>query len=232
MNHECSLKLGVMAKYWEPGKVKTRLGATVGMARAAELHRSFCKHLSETLHGVAENQSFVIAPPERESEFAAVVKNWEFEHQCSGDLGRRMENWFAGPKDRSETGVRLLIGADCPTISPGIVQAARDALSGNDLVLGPACDGGYYLIGLRLPWRTQYECLLRDMPWSTDRVCELTKDRASTAGLSVSTLETMEDVDTIEELRRLHGYLEEGTLSVSPSLRADIVEILRHGRPE
>ncbi|QDV46651.1 2-phospho-L-lactate guanylyltransferase [Stieleria neptunia] len=196
------LILGVMAKYWASGRVKTRLGAAIGMRHAADVHRAFCQHLATQLAAVAEERSFVITPRDRQADFAALLPSgWGIGFQADGDLGCRMKAWF---KQATEPDVdRVLIGADCPLLDGAVVDRAGELLGEHDVVLGPAIDGGYYLIGLRGPWRDVYQGLMDEMPWSSDSVFDLTCRRAEQAGLRLATLPPMEDVDTIKELERL-----------------------------
>jgi rSAM/selenodomain-associated transferase 1 len=204
--------LGVLAKYWTPGQVKTRLARAVGLATAAEIHRQFVIHLSTSLRTVADRRIFVVAPSERQSEFQSVLPAgcWETAPQADGDLGRRMEAWF---RESLATGApnqqvhSVLIGADCPCLHESELNAAFQALSGSDVVLGPASDGGYYLIGLRGPWRDENRRLFDEMPWSSEHVYEQTRTRIDQAGLSLSLLPEREDIDTVDELNRLRRLL-------------------------
>ncbi len=201
-----------MAKYWTPGQVKTRLGRAIGLPAAAEIHRQFVLHLAMSLRAVADRRVFVVAPTERLSEFQSVLPAgwWETTPQSDGDLGRRIESWFQGSLVTRVAGQQvssLLIGADCPCLSESEVNAALDALSGSDVVLGPAADGGYYLVGLRGPWRDEHHQLFLDMPWSSEDVYDLTCARIDQAGLSLSVLPQREDIDTVDELNRLRGFL-------------------------
>ena len=202
------LILGVMAKYWASGQVKTRLGAAIGMRQAADLHRAFCQHLATQLAAVAEERWFVITPRDRQADFAALLpEGWGIGFQAEGDLGGRMKAWFM---QTAESDVdRVLIGADCPLLEAALVDRAGELLGEHDVVLGPAVDGGYYLIGLRGPWRDVYRGLMDEMPWSSDSVFELTCRRAEQAGLRLATLPPMEDVDTIKELEQLMIQLKE-----------------------
>lgn len=210
-----SLHLGIMAKYWESGRVKTRLGDSIGMQRSATLHRLFCQHLAQSLISAGARRSFVIAPRENASSFRRALGDaWEIEFQSEGDLGTRMATWFQTRPDgdlsfdsQPDSFDRILIGADCPLIDPSLIEKAHQLLRQNDVVLGPAVDGGYYLIGLRGPWRPEYRMLLTDIPWSSDAVFEVTVQRIQESGLCLGTLETMEDVDTISELDRLRTDL-------------------------
>ena len=216
-----------MAKYWETGRVKTRLGASIGMRPAAEIHRIFCRHLAIGLLGVADEQSFVITPAEYRSEFAAMLPGgWSVGLQTDGDLGQRIGAWFqddrstgtvlAGVAGRPED--KILIGADCPLIGKEVITQTRSLLASHDIVLGPAIDGGYYLIAFRDGWRPEYSSLMCEMPWSSDRLFELTCSRAFQAGLKLATLSPMEDVDTIVELNRLRNALSEKSSRPNESL--------------
>lgn len=232
-NSDKPLHLGVMAKYWEPGRVKTRLGASIGMRRAAAIHRVFCQHLANGLLNVADEQSFVITPASRQSEFAELLPAaWGIQLQTDGDLGHRMQDWFMsdgpapdGPAQRRLN--RLLIGADCPTLTEATIRQTRRMLGDHDIVLGPAIDGGYYLIALREGWRPEYAALLDAIPWSSDQVFGITCQRAQAAGLTLATLEPLEDVDTIAELDRLRESLQNRPLDLrGDSLRQAIDQIM------
>lgn len=216
------MKLGVMAKYWSPGAVKTRLGKSIGMQRAASIHRVFCLHLARTLGDAADERTFVITPSEQESAFASVV-DWDLEHQSDGDLGSRMRAWFSASGAGEQA--RVLIGADCPLVSKQTVDEAAVLLNQNDVVLGPARDGGYYLIALHVPWRPPYASLMEQIPWSEESVFELTCSRAEEAGLKVGVLGEMEDVDTILELENLREQLVE-TEGPLADLAASLDQIL------
>ena len=88
------------------------------------------------------------------------------------------------------------MGTDIPGITPSILGDAFDALAGQDVVLGPAEDGGYYLIGLSEPRRELFD----DVPWSTDAVFDVTTQRARANGLSVTVIERLADVDTVGDV--------------------------------
>jgi len=118
-------------------------------------------------------------------------------HQRGADLGGRLASAFtellSDPSDRA-----VVIGADCPDLDPAVIRQAFAALDGHDLVLGPARDGGYYLIGLRRPSPSLFEAV----SWGTDRVLSETLERAASAGLGVETLQVLDDIDTPEDLVR------------------------------
>ena len=90
----------------------------------------------------------------------------------------------------------VLIGSDCPEITAPVLSSAFSLLTAHDLVLGPARDGGYYLIGLTAP----YPELFQDMPWGTDAVLAQTQIRAARLGLRTALLEPLTDIDRPEDL--------------------------------
>jgi rSAM/selenodomain-associated transferase 1 len=221
---EC-LTIGLMAKYWESGKVKTRLGAAIGMNRAARIHRVFVEYLCGALRDAGDRRWFSLSPIERRGDVLSMLKSqsretlssevlsseadWLIVDQGIGNLGDRMQRWFSScltaPASRA-----ILMGTDCPTIRRELISAADQLLREHDLVIGPARDGGYYLIGLRGEWsqhESRYQSLFREIPWSTSEVLEVTRKRANSIGLAVAELELAEDVDTIVELENLLDQL-------------------------
>jgi hypothetical protein len=100
----------------------------------------------------------------------------------------------------------VIVGSDCPAQQAAALDAAFAALETHDAVVGPARDGGYWLLGLA---RSAPE-LLRDMPWSTDAVCATTLARAAALGLRVARLETLADLDTPADLAALVGECARG----------------------
>lgn len=235
------IHLGVMAKYWDPGRVKTRLAAAIGMDRSARIHREFCRHLAAQLRRVGGRRSFVIDPAARQQEFAALLgDSWAIEFQSEGDLGQRMHAWFASPPggalasvestfDRAPGRSRVLIGADCPQLSAALIERAGDRLRDRDVVLVPATDGGYCLIGLRGRWRPEYEALFREMPWSRDTLLDETRRRAAESGLALTLLEEHEDVDTMDDLDRLRDALNQNAKDPAAARLAESVEKILAG---
>jgi hypothetical protein len=109
-----------------------------------------------------------------------------------------------------------LIGADCPTIDLPLIEQAQDHLTSHDVVIGPAADGGYYLIGIAAPWTTsRFRTIFEEIPWSSEEVLPLTRLRLASAGLSWYELEVQEDIDTAAELNRLRSKLS-ATLAAEP----------------
>ena len=221
-----TLTIGLMAKYWESGKVKTRLGSSIGMRRAAQLHRLFVGQLCSTLNHSGDRRSISLSPMDRQEDVQSMLdalleeNHWTIIDQGGGDLGDRIMNWFAKtlPTAVSRS---ILMGTDLPTIRPEVIDRAYRLLTDHDVVLGPAHDGGYYLIGLRGQWSVLshvYESLFRGIPWSTPQVLEMTRGRAEDARLSVAELEPGSDIDTIVELEDLIVQLDEQDLDLKRSI--------------
>jgi rSAM/selenodomain-associated transferase 2/rSAM/selenodomain-associated transferase 1 len=189
----------IFTRYPEPGTTKTRLIPLLGPDGAAALHRRMTEHL---LAQVREFQKH--RPVSIELRYQGgndyLMGGWlgrdlSFRPQGGGDLGKRMARAFReafhGGMDRV-----VLVGADIPGITPGLLSGAFDALAQVDMVLGPARDGGYYLIGLR----QAYPQLFVGMPWGTEEVLERTRHVADGLRLSMVLLETLDDVDRPEDL--------------------------------
>lgn len=123
---------------------------------------------------------------------------WPVEHfnkyvQSNGDLGDRMEKAFETALDISDKA--LIIGSDCPYITPEIIDRAFEELDNHDVVLGPTFDGGYYMIGMKV----LHLSLFRDMPWSTELVYPTTIERIQTLGLSYWAGSQLSDIDYAED---------------------------------
>jgi len=124
------------------------------------------------------------------------------------DLGARLDFAFARAFAREARPV-IAIGGDCPGLDATLLQAAATALARSDVVIGPAVDGGYYLLGLRQPVPE----LFCDMPWGTAKVGPITRQRARAAGWRVRLLKEREDVDDIASLRRTEPEMIPGSQS-------------------
>jgi rSAM/selenodomain-associated transferase 1 len=129
------------------------------------------------------------------------MKTWlsdglQYRLQGRGDLGDRMNRAFCEAFEEG-VGRAVLVGTDCPGLTVGILNRAFGALRSHYMVLGPAKDGGYYLIGLRVA----VPSLFSDIPWGTGKVLAQTKRIAEGLGLSVAFVDVLEDVDRIKDLR-------------------------------
>ncbi|MBL0965803.1 MAG: TIGR04282 family arsenosugar biosynthesis glycosyltransferase [Blastomonas sp.] len=183
--------LVLFAKYPVPGYAKTRLVPALGAAGAADLHRRLAERTVDILLQAG-------APVEVRFAGAAEAAF----RQWLGDGVRLIAQVEGGLTERLIDAARdhphIFFGADTPDLDVGVVASAMAALQNHDIVIGPAEDGGYYLIGMR---QARPE-LLTDMPWSTDAVLRETLRRCDALGLGVALLPTLADCDRPEDLAR------------------------------
>ena len=190
-------------KWPEPGRVKTRLAATLGAERAAEIYRALVAEVVRRLPGDAE-LVVMYDPVEKRAEIEAWLRGLcgeravRFLAQAQGGLGVRLERAFAAAFALG-FGKVAAIGSDCIGIAPEIFAEAWRALDAGGAAIGPSEDGGYYLLALR------GECprLFDGIAWSSGEVFTQTMERAREEGLGVHVLPTLCDVDTEEDWRRI-----------------------------
>ena len=184
-------QLVIFVKAPRPGLVKTRLARSIGANEACAAYRTLMETLlrnMEKMPGVELRFTPDDAAPEIQGWLR---KGWKSRPQGPGDLGERLQRAFAEAFAEGAKTV-VLIGSDCPAITREDIHTASSKLKEHDLILGPAVDGGYWLIGLRSP---QPE-LFKGMPWSTDMVLGETLRRARAMNLSVDLLRILADIDT------------------------------------
>lgn len=196
MNSTSKNHLIVFVKNPELGKVKTRLAKGIGDAKALEVYLQL---LEITRHAASnvECTRHVFYSSEIEDDSWSNV-DFRKHVQQGLSLGERMTNAFA---QVFEFGAEkaLIIGSDCPKISPKIINQAFDKLNHKDVVIGPAKDGGYYLLGMKKPLSFLFE----NKEWSTDSVFEDTVVDIIENRLTYARLETLSDVDNIYDLHLL-----------------------------
>jgi uncharacterized protein len=206
--------LVVMARYPQVGTTKTRLARTIGDEEAVRLYQAFLTDLAQKFAGQACDLHWAYTPSEVDYlSFVATLAPALIEYmhafpQCGIDLGARLHHAFRWTHDR-EFQRTIVIGSDSPQISLEIIAEAQKALDRADVVLGPADDGGYYLIAMRRPYD-----VFRDIPMSTSVVAQKTIELAQTQGLKVHILENLFDIDELPDLVRLAQMLEiDGSLA-------------------
>jgi len=217
-----------MAKHPAPGRVKTRLAAAVGAAAAAALSRAFIRDLAARLAVLPYAVTWAYSP--RGAPFRALLGSlparWRCGLQRGQDLGERMANAIRDELRRG-AGPVLVIGADVPHVPVAALAEAAVALtSGCDLVLGPAADGGYYLIGVK----ASRPALFSGMRWGSDTVFTATRQRARRLGFRTHVLSPLFDVDEREDLDRLRALIARGELDLRHTARV-LARVVRVGRP-
>lgn len=197
--------LGVFAKYWEPGAVKTRLAQRIGKAAAASLYHEFLQCLVARFARIGDERTLAFWPGDRRHEFAALGGDaWQLELQAGDDLGQRMKHFFERRFAQSATtpksaSAAVLIGSDSPTMRFSVLTSAFQALEEFDIVLGPTSDGGYYLVGMS----AAHVAIFDDIEWSTPAVWKQTVERTEQLGLRHFVLPSFFDVDEVDDLARL-----------------------------
>jgi uncharacterized protein len=195
--------LVMMTRFPEAGCVKTRLAADVGDDCACELYRNFILDLRQTLSSEAWSFRLAIYPCEKKAEMAAVIGDEVVQVlQKGNNLGERMEDVFNGAFAEGFYKV-VMIGSDAPDLPQEFVAEAFAALGDHDAVLGPACDGGYYLIGLD---RAGFHGGIFDgLPWSTPELFPQQMMRFREQALRVYILPPWQDIDTLADLKNMVG---------------------------
>ena len=198
--------LVVFAKAPIPGQVKTRLCPPLTPDEAATLHGSFVLDTLERSKAAVAKMKlpldrYLACAPSSTLVFFKIMEERQgvtLIDQVGGDLGARMNQAFETMFARGYKRV-LIVGTDVPSLPLDHYQQALAQLESHDLVLGPALDGGYYLIGLK---RAAPD-LFVGIPWSTERVLGMTQEKATTLGLKTALLPAWRDVDTIEDVQAL-----------------------------
>lgn len=191
----------IFAKAPIPGQVKTRLCPPLTPDEAASLHGSFVLDALERSRGLPMVDRILACDPSSDHVFFKIMgerHGVRLIDQVGEDLGARMEHASAGAFARGYRLV-LIVGSDLPTLQPAMYLQSLELLASHDVVLGPALDGGYYLIGLTRP----APGLFTDIPWSTDQVLLLTRQKAETLGWSTALLPSSRDVDRIDDVLAL-----------------------------
>jgi len=198
--------LGLFAKYWQPGRVKTRLAASIGDEAAAEVYQQFVITLLNRLQDQGDQRWLAFDPPEQAQEFESLTaEHWQSEPQSDGDLGQRMQAFFKHRLAKGNNRV-ILLGTDSPNVPLDYLHQAWELLHDNDAVLGPTEDGGYWLIGVS----AEVPELFENIPWSSPEVWEATHSALQNAGRSFASVPDWYDVDEHYDLQRLILDLQEG----------------------
>jgi rSAM/selenodomain-associated transferase 1 len=194
--------LGLFAKWPAPGAAKTRL-APGDPAWGARVAHAFLLDTVERLAAVNADRVLAFAPAEREVDFAAVVANrFALVPQAEGDLGRRLAAFVEQQRAAGARAV-VLVGTDSPTLPVAHVERAFTELERADVVLGPAPDGGYYLIGCG-PGRAP---VFEGIAWGSGRVLADTVAALADPRWRLAVLPPWYDVDTAEDWTMLGGHL-------------------------
>jgi uncharacterized protein len=212
-----SAAIGIMCKAPRPGSAKTRLAATIGVEAAARLSACFLRDVAASIEAVSESLACrgygVYAPAGGEAELRQILpSSFGLLLQADAEFGNVLHG---AARDLLAAGhdCVALVNSDSPTLPPAVLIQAVEALRkpGDRMVLGPASDCGYYLIGLKAPHRH----LFTSIPWGTHAVAKLTLERASQIGLATMMLPAWYDIDDAETL----GWLRDELAGTSPRFK-------------
>ncbi|HET9985358.1 MAG TPA: TIGR04282 family arsenosugar biosynthesis glycosyltransferase [Longimicrobiales bacterium] len=195
-------RLLVFARRPVAGRVKTRLTPPLAPDDAAQLYEA-CLHdvVATAARERARIEIWYDGGAEAEAYFAREFPLLARAPQAPGSLGERLEDALA--RSFADGAERVaVVGSDAPTLPLSSIAAAFDDLHEVDAVLGPAADGGYYLVGVRAAGWPRAAALFRSIPWSTDEVLRASGERAAEAGLEIRLLPGWYDLDRAEDLVR------------------------------
>ena len=194
----------VFTRYPQPGTAKTRLIPELGAAGAAQVSRQLTEHTLTQVSRLCEQAAIAVTIAFAGGDVFQMQQwlgaHWQYVPQTGADLGDRMATAmrvaFAEESQRV-----VIIGTDCPALTPALLSQAFQTLKQTDLVLGPAVDGGYYLIGIR-----QFDpAIVAGIAWSTDLVLSQTLAIAASLGWTTHLLPTLQDVDHPADLAVWHA---------------------------
>lgn len=192
MEKSASRALITFVKNPQKGKVKTRLAKTLGEDQALRIYRALLEHTRQICERTKAHRYLYY------SNFIDREDHWSNDHfhkalQPEGDLGQRMTTAFQQVLEKHHK--VIIIGSDCAALKPEIIERAFDQLEAYDFILGPAFDGGYYLLGMK----TLLPDIFEDMPWSTEKVAAITRQRIQDNGYSLAEVDTLSDIDYQED---------------------------------
>jgi rSAM/selenodomain-associated transferase 1 len=224
--------LAIVAKYPRPGQVKTRLGAAIGYAEAAALYRAFLADLAVRFTRSAEEHGYALqwaCAPGSGMLQEIVGRDATVHIQRGVDFADRLYHLAV---DMEASGVQRLVimGSDSPHLAESQVHDAFLAIEPSQVVLGPADDGGYYLIGF--DFTAGVPDFFRGIEMSTPRVLEETLARASALQFSVCLLSATFDVDGIDDLESLALKLEGDAAPECPCTLATLKRLRRLAVPD
>ncbi len=213
--------LGVFVKAPLRGAVKTRLAKTIGEENARTLYEDMAADTLQWVGKLDHCGKTVFYSPLKERELCRTLlapecRETSLQPQAGGGLGNRMQAAFSQMFSQGAAAA-VLIGSDCPLLDGKTVRKAFASLKNNDLVLGPASDGGYYLIGLRAPAPELFQI----GKWSHSLVLQQTIDSARKTGLEFELLPTLGDIDRGEDIALLGEDLLEAWLHCRNGSRTD-----------
>lgn len=190
----------IFTKNPEAGKVKTRLAATIGNEAALSAYVQLLSH-TVSITNYLPVDKFVFYSSHIEQKDIWNNKHFFKQVQAGSDLGDKMKNAFAATFQKGYDKI-VVIGTDCPDLNADIIMNAFAYLNSHDVVIGPAEDGGYYLLGMK----QLYSELFEDINWSTNTVLDETRIKCKSLNLNYGLLPVLNDIDEEKDLIHLISH--------------------------
>lgn len=199
----------LFTKYPRPGSSKTRLIPALGAEGAAKLQRSMTLSIGEKIRNLAAKRHchthVYFTGGSIEETQKLLGKDFAYKPQPEGDLGSRM--YAAISQHLGKYRAIILVGADCPDVDENILLDGLKKLKNNDAVIGPAFDGGYYLIGVRGDIsESNLKHIFTEIDWGSAEVCRQTIERVTNLQMRYQLLKKLHDIDNPEDLKYLHNH--------------------------
>lgn len=195
--------VGLMTRYPQLGRVKTRLAADIGDDEALQVYLELLGRAVKVVDDLDKTRfvrTVFVTPSEQIEQLADEYPGLDnYLAQADGDLGDRMKHALKTLLDMPGVQRAILIGTDIPELSSDIVMQASAALENHDCVFGPTFDGGYFLIGMR----RVHEMLFHNVAWGTTSVLQESLAIVDKAGLTVQLLTQLRDLDNYDDLKQL-----------------------------
>ncbi|PJZ83767.1 TIGR04282 family arsenosugar biosynthesis glycosyltransferase [Leptospira harrisiae] len=188
-------KLIIFAKQPELGKVKTRLAVSIGDSKTLQIYFELLE-ITKKVTSVFEAEKIVYWDHLHLKNSLRFEFGYATKVQAEGDLGFKMKVAFQN-EFQNKLGKIVIIGTDCPFLTKEIFEKAYSALDESDFVIGPATDGGYYLLGMK----EFYPFVFNSIPWSTNEVLTLTLQSIQKNKKTVTLLSELNDIDDIDDLK-------------------------------
>lgn len=192
----------IMMKYPEAGKVKSRLAEAIGAEAAASLYRTFIQDILTTVQSLNTPFHLAVYPPESLEQFTQWLgPSYRYYSQQGTNLGERLQNGFT-MMFKQQYHLVIALASDCPDLPVEILRTAVFTLQTHKVVIGPAPDGGYYLIGFSSEF--PFANIFQDISWGTATVFQETFAKIDAKPTQIHVLPEWPDIDTKEGLQEFY----------------------------
>lgn len=190
----------VFAKYPEPGRVKKKIGQVVGMETSAELCKAVIQDIVDKISDKDYDLYLSFIGRENKENYRCMFPSAILYVQRGTNIGENVKYTFQDLLDDHDK--VLIVSGDAPQVNHDLIQRAVNALDLYDVVLGPVEDGGFYLLGMK-----QFHDVFENMPFGTEQLLEETEAKLKEKKLTFVLMDTLADVDTVDELKRMKDIL-------------------------